>query len=609
MTDRPSLMPNMYLPEPQLGPVKRILFKVAWPFIRWFTGLKRVDRSYGGGVAREADGELEQGCLDGAGVTWRVSGGDLENIPASGPLIVISNHPFGMADGLLQPRLIRMVRTDYKQFANQMLEAFPNLKPRHISVNIMGDDSAAQTNVDPLREALAWIRDGHALATFPSGTVSHRTRECPDVVDPPWNPSIVMLAKRSEATVIPMYFGGHNGRLFQWAGLISAKLRTALIPRCYASMSGTCIPTAIGKPIPPETLARIKDRGAAIRYLRERVYMLADRSDTTLKPTPPPMPSASTPTPPPDGEAFAAEIAALPEDNHYFTSGKLNLYIARACDIPLILREIGRLREVTFREVGEGTGNDVDLDQYDQTYRHLFIWNDRDQEVVGAYRLGLSDEILPSHGIDGFYTRTLFDYDEHMITRLGDVIELGRSFIRPEYQREFKPLMLLWRGISNFSAQHRRYRHCFGVVTMSSEYSELSKALVTRFLMKTEMADGYESLVSSKTPWETDEKVRHKADSLLAGCSSIEDVDELVADIETDQEGVPVLIRQYLKLNAKLLAPFNLDRTFGDCIDGLMLVDFMQVERRIAHFYLGHELAAAFRTHHGFDPFPRRGEE
>jgi putative hemolysin len=608
MTDRRSLMPNMFIPEPRLGPIRRVLFKVAWPLIRWFTRLKQVDRSYAGGVARVGDGELEQGCLDAAGVTWSFSDAELARIPTEGPVVVVSNHPYGMADGLLQTMLLRRVRTDYRQLVNESLAVFPLLAERYITVSVMGDDSAKRENASPLRASLAWLKQGHALASFPSGTVSHRTRRCPEVVDPPWNPSIVMLAKRARATVVPMYFSGHNGRLFQWAGLISARLRTALIPRCYASMRGSCIRAAIGNPIPPETLAGIRDRGEAIRYLRERVYMLANRTASTVKSTPSPSPGTPVPTPSPDGEALAAEVASLPEDNHFFKSGDLTLHIARAADIPLILGEIGRLREVTFRAVGEGTGNDVDLDEYDQTYRHLFIWNNRDQEVVGAYRLGLSDEILAAQGIDGFYTRTLFDYDERMITRLGDVIELGRSFIRPEYQRGFKPLMLLWRGISNFSAQHRRYRHCFGVVTMSNEYSELSKALITRFLMRTEMADGYDALVSSRNPWTTTDSMQSRADDLLNACATIEDVDELVADIEPDQDGVPVLIRQYLKLNAKLLAPFNLDRTFGDCVDGLMLVDFMQVDRRIAHFYLGHALASAFRTHHGFDPFPKRGE-
>jgi len=267
------------------------------------------------------------------------------------------------------------------------------------------------------------------------------------------------------------------------------------------------------------------------------------------------------------------------------------------------LQEIGRLREVAFRGVGEGTGNELDLDDYDNTYRHLFIWNRKTEEIVGSYRLGLTDEILADRGIDGFYTRTLFDYDERMLEGLGDSIELGRSFIRPEYQKGFKPLMLLWRGISNFAAQQRRYRHCFGVVTISNEYTETSKELMTRFLVQTEMLESHRSLISSRTPYTPQPQEGIDVSALLKGCSTIEDVDELVRDLDQTKVGVPVLVRQYLKLNAKLLAPFNVDRTFENCIDGLMLVDFMQVERRIAHFYLGRDLAAAFRTHHGFEPF------
>jgi putative hemolysin len=190
-----------------------------------------------------------------------------------------------------------------------------------------------------------------------------------------------------------------------------------------------------------------------------------------------------------------------------------------------------------------------------------------------------------------------------MLEGLGDSIELGRSFIRPEYQKGFKPLMLLWRGISNFAAKQRRYRHCFGVVTISNEYTETSKELMTRFLVQTEMLESHRSLVSSRTPFTPQPTEGIDVSALLKGCVTIEDVDELVRELEQTKVGVPVLVRQYLKLNAKLLAPFNVDRTFENCIDGLMLVDFMQVERRIAHFYLGRELALAFRAHHGFEPF------
>jgi putative hemolysin len=557
------------------------------------------DHCYGTGVTY-GDGQVERGCLDGGGYAWNVSDEDMKKIPTEGPVLVISNHPFGMADGLLQAMLVGLVRPDCRQIVNEMLLIYPRLAERYIAVNVFDSADARSQNTTPLRKSLQWLKDGHLLNSFPAGAVSHRTWSNPKSVDPPWNPSIAMLARRSKATVIPMFFHGQNGRRFQWSGLLSATLRTAIIPRCFGYARGTCIDVSIGDPILPETLAPMKDRTRAIEYLREQVLMLESRPPANSEPselhsTPPAAAGSSSST------SFTAEINSLPEEDHFGDSGTFSVYISRPENIPGILAEIGRLREVTFREAGEGTGNELDLDAYDGHYRHLFIWNRKDEEIIGAYRLGLTDEIMAAKGLDGLYTRSLFEFNEQMLDRLGPSIELGRSFIRPEYQRGFKPLMLLWRGISNFAARNRRYRYSFGVVSISNDYSDLSRHVMTQFLMNTTRLAEYQQLVSATTPYVPSDPTPIK--DVLARCNAIEDVDTVVQELERDGSGVPVLVRQYLKLEAKLLAPFNIDHGFADVIDGLMLVDFMQVERRIAHFYLGKELAAQFRTFHGFEPF------
>ena len=601
MRDRPSLFKHLYYPRPQGHWLRRSLFWISWPIVKRITRLQGIDRIYSGGLNAPPD-QLEQGCLDEAGITWAVDEGGLDRIPTTGPVLVLANHPYGMADGLLQARLLRLVRPDYKQIVNEMLTIFPELAERYITVDVFAEGEERSENMSPLRSALSWLKEGHLLATFPAGAVSHRTRSCRDVLDPEWNQSIAMLARRSGATIVPMYFHGHNGWFFQTAGLIWERLRTMLIPGCLVTAKGKHIRVSVGQPIEAATLRRCKDRSATIQYLRSRVYMLSGPEPAT--PTTPQRPMGSNPTTrPTTTAAIASEIDALPTETRLCASGDLSVHLASADAIPAVLEEIGRLREVTFRAVGEGTGNDVDLDAYDSTYRHLFIWNASSEEIVGSYRLGLTDEILRESGIDGFYTRTLFDYDASLLEELGDAIELGRSFIRPEYQRGFKPLMLLWRGISNFAAQERRYRHCFGVVSMSNDYGESSKQLVTGYLARTAMRNVGDASVSARTPYTPSPTPGVDVESLLSHCQSIEDIDTLVRDAEGGRAGVPVLVRQYLKLEARLLAPFNVDHSFADVIDGLMLVDFMQVERRIAHFYLGDELATAFRQHHGFEPF------
>ena len=569
-------------------------------------GLKWPDGSYKGGIEYEAKGKCpEQGCLDASNITFDLPDGELEHIPTEGPVLIVSNHPYGMADGLLQSVLMQTVRADSKQFVNKALSVFPLLNRRYITVDLTESPSSAATNQNALREAMEWLQDGHALGIFPSGTVSHRTWQSKEILDPAWSLSTILLARRAKATIVPMHFGGHNPWWFQMAGLISSRLRTFLISRAFGAIWNRTIPIRIGRPIPAKTLGLIKDRDAAIGYLRSRVYMMADAADkimhsnTNLQHTDVDQPTATSPS---SNERLAREVQSLGADSILCSSGDFEVYISSADEMSGLLEEIGRLREISFRAVGEGSGNDLDLDIYDPHYHHLFVWSRSNKEIVGAYRVGLTDKILPAHGLDGLYTRTLFDYDERLLDHLGPSLELGRSFIRPEYQRTFKPLMLLWRGISTFAALERRYRHAFGVVSISEEYHARSKRLITDYLLRTRFDQELAKVTTARTPYQAGEAPGVDFEALLAGCKSIEDVDELVQDIEQDHRPVPVLVRQYLKLDARLIAAFNVDAAFSNVVDGLMLVDFMRVERRIAHFYLGKELAGAFREANGFDP-------
>ncbi|MCH2140196.1 MAG: 1-acyl-sn-glycerol-3-phosphate acyltransferase, partial [Phycisphaerales bacterium] len=210
MQNEPSLFKHLYYPPPRGNWLRRVFFWMIWPFAKRITRLQRIDYIYSGAVIADSPDLMEQGCLDHAGITWSVDGDGLDRIPKTGPVLVLANHPYGMADGLLQARLLRLIRPDFKQLVNEMLNIFPLLSERYITVNVFDEGGARQENTSPLRDALKWLRDGHLLATFPAGAVSHRTRSDPNVLDPEWNPSIVMLAKRSGATIVPMYFHGHN---------------------------------------------------------------------------------------------------------------------------------------------------------------------------------------------------------------------------------------------------------------------------------------------------------------------------------------------------------------------------------------------------------------
>ena len=545
-----------------------------------------------------------QQALDLLGIRWDIEPSELEQIPQEGPVLIVSNHAFGGADGLVLATAIQERRQDMHILTNYMLQSLTKLRHTYLSLDPFDENST--TNIKTLKDAITRLKAGEVIATFPAGEVSHRTWGNWSVNDAPWSHSIATMALRSNATVVPIYFHGRNSTLFQLAGLFHPMLRTLLLGRELVNKRGRCIRASVGKPVTIEKLQEFPDRATLTEYLRGRVYMLAGRrrsASDQMRPKPTKsltqlLPEITV------ADRCADEIMALNEKQRLVESGNLTVYIAKSRQIPNILREIGRLRELTFRAVGEGTGNEIDLDEFDRTYRHLFVWNHEEQEIVGAYRLGLTDEIMRIRGVRGLYTWTLFNFDKRLLESLGPAVELGRSFIRPEYQRNFKPLMLLWRGISRFICLKPKYRYFFGVVSISNEYSAASKRLMTEFVSSKRMVSDFQSLISARNPHQP-KRVRHfDLEPFRMVCTELEDVEELVRDIENGRQGVPILLKQYLKLNAKLITVFNVDKEFSDVIDGLMLVDFLDVDRRMLDWYFGKEEATRFLRHYGKDGEP-----
>ena len=293
-------------------------------------------------------------------------------------------------------------------------------------------------------------------------------------------------------------------------------------------------------------------------------------------------------------ESVASEVAGLPSELRLVESGPFQVFCVRAGQIPATLREIGRLRAVTYRAVGEGSDSTLDLDRFDQRYLHLFSW-DRDQRrIVGAYRIGQTDRIVADAGVDGLYTRTLFRYDERLIERMAaPALELGRSFVRAEYQKNYNALLLLWKGIGRFIARHPQYRLLFGPVSISARYSDASHQLLMSFLQQNHFAAEFGELVAARhTP-----RVGPAASAAASVPQSIDEVNRLVERAEADGKGMPVLLRQYLKLNARLIG-FNVDPAFGEALDALMLVDLSTVDLPILNRYLGRVDAQRFLAYH-----------
>jgi putative hemolysin len=296
-------------------------------------------------------------------------------------------------------------------------------------------------------------------------------------------------------------------------------------------------------------------------------------------------------------QQLAAEINSLSAEHTLVTNGPLRVLLARAAEIPRAFLEIARLRELTFRAVGEGSGKPLDMDRFDPHYLHLFIWNDDKQEIAGAYRLGCTDRLLSQFGVGGLYTSTVFRFQPRLLHRLNSGLELGRSFVCAEYQRSFSALMLLWKGIGRFLVQNPRYRFLFGPVSISNEYQPFSQHLMVEFLRKKHALPHLARWVKPRIPFRPHNVRPEDAPSVAAVVDSIDELNTWVTEIEPGSKGVPILLRQYLRLGGKVLA-FNVDPNFSHVVDGLILVDVLQTDPVVLERYLGREGVATFRAYH-----------
>jgi putative hemolysin len=541
------------------------------------------------------------------GVKWDISGPDLARIPRTGGVIVVANHPFGLIEAVVMGAVLERLRPDVKSMANSLLDRFPKVAERIISVDPFGGSEASRSNRQGLRQSLGWLKQGGMLVVFPAGEVASFDVRRRMVVDPPWSRTVARLAILAKVPVLPMFFEGRNGLAFQMAGLVHPRLRTALLPREFLNKSGKTLVVRSGNPVSTKKLESIETDKDRIAYLRRKTYVLANRQ----KPKPPlpflmigrigkghapkgamePVVDATEPS------HMEAEIAALSPEAFLDQQGDTAVYIAESNRIPNVVREIGRLRELTFRETGEGTGKSIDLDEFDTYYLHLFIWNRVTKEVVGAYRLGQSDLILRNFGVRGFYTRTLFDYRRNFLERIDPAIEMGRSFVRHEYQKSYAPLLLLWRGIGAFVQRYPHYKVLFGPVSISNDYHPNSRQLMVHFLKEYCRAEDLARFVRARSPLRT-RPIRGWDVGLENGIAwDIEDLSAFIADIETDQKGVPILLRQYLRLGGKLLG-FNLDANFSNALDGLIVVDLVKTDPKILERYMGKSGAEAFLQYH-----------
>ena len=536
-------------------------------------------------------------------IDLRIDAADQSRIPARGPVVVVANHPYGVLDGAILTVLLTRVRPDVKVLTNYLLADVPELQNHCIFVDPFQTDRSLEVNRKALREALGWLQRGGMLAIFPAGGVSHWQMPTAQVLDSEWNDTAIRLIRRTGASAVPLYFAGHNGVGFQLLSLIHPKVRTAFLLQEFLRQEGKTVEIRAGSPVLAETIREISDDRDAMDYLRWRTYLLARRRQTERHwpeavrsqiASKIQMPLAEAVSP----AMLSQEIDCLDADRRLAESGDFAVYLGASTEIPQLLLEVGRLRELTFRSVGEGTGKSRDLDTFDRYYSHVLLWNKTKRELVGAYRAGNTAEIIAQHGIRGLYTSTLFRYDRSLFDKLGPALELGRSFVRPEYQRQYAPLLLLWKGIARLVALHPETPILFGAVSISNEYSAASREMMYRFFEARMQQDDLAGMVEPRRPFRT--SILHRWDC-KSMCRALRDLDELsqpITDVEPDGKGLPILLRQYAKIGGKMLG-FNVDRKFSNVLDGLVVVDLRQTDPAVLERYMGRDAAARFRKIHG----------
>ena len=534
--------------------------------------------------------EFAAHALDILQVRFELDERQLERIPRTGPAVVVANHPYGGLEGLFLIAQLQRYRSDSLFIANELLARIPEIREVLLPVDAFGGPRAASKNAKSLRAALKHVRSGGLLVLFPAGAVSHLHLSAGRVCDPRWQPVAAGLLRRCESPVVPVYFGGGNSAIFQALGLLHPTMRTVMLTRELLNKRHRTIPVRVGRPIGPERLAKQPDNAKLASFLRLSTYALEARSRSAVEevtPAPSVPVAASTPA-----RLLTAEIECLPEGNTLASVADMSVVFAQAEQIPWTLRELGRLREITFRAVGEGTGSDSDIDRYDRHYVHLIAWHRTRNEVVGAYRIGHVDRIVAERGKRGLYTHSLFAYGDPFLRSLGPALELGRSFVSAAYQRDFGALLLLWKGIAQYVACNPRYHVLFGPVSISREYRPASHALLIDFLRRHCFDAQLARLIKPRRAF----RRTHSLAALngdLARLADLDDVSQLLEEIEPDGKGAPVLLRQYLKLGGRL-ACFNVDETFSGVVDGLIVVDLLRTEPKVLQKYMGREQAAAF---------------
>lgn len=598
-------------------PYTTVLNKAVVKLAQSMLGINKINRLYSEASGKEGI-DFARAVLDQLGIVAETDAGRLGFIPEKGPFVLVSNHPHGALDGLLLMVLVARIRPDVKFLGNFLLTKIDTLNEFFLPVDPF--DAKNGRNISGVRRAVEHLKAGRPLVVFPAGEVSTYRKGFSKIEDKPWSRSVSKLILRAGVPVIPAYIEGCNSLIFHLLGKIHPMLRTVRLPLELTNKKGRSVAVAFGSAVPAKLLKEIGSAESVSDFLRANVYCLRSVLTDTAAATEEleavrratvsrlgfrkkrkaggGKSVADELAEPVDPLLLGRELDALAGERMLTRVGNMCLFCAPTSLIPLTMKEIARLREVTFRAVGEGTQLETDSDEYDDLYEHLFVWDAEKQAIAGAYRIGFGDVLLDNRGFEGFYTYTLFEFSRRLNDVLRQSIELGRSFVVPGYQRRSQTLLLLWRGILHVLLRNPSYRYLMGPVSMSGGYAMAAKWLLIDYIKANHWNAELARYVVPRNgvgalgrPAVDEEMIRRIV--------STDEIDKLIRDVEPSGQGMPVLMKKYLQLGGRVMG-FNIDPLFNDALDAMLILDLCDVPKdkidMVAREFAGENVYERFRS-------------
>lgn len=513
--------------------------------------------------------------------SFTVPANEIENIPCEGRVLIFANHPIGSLDALALIKLISEIRPDIKVVANELLMA---LEPLH-SILLPVRNMTGGTPKQHLEKIHQHLRNEGAVLIFPSGEVSRLRPN--GVRDTQWHSGFLKMAISCNAPLLPIYLDAKNSATFYGASMIYKPLATLLLVKEMFKQAKRNMPIRIGELIPNEAVRSMDfPLKTKIKLLKNHLYRIGKDKDPLF------ITQSAIAHPESRRELQTAlqqcELLGETQDN------KL-IYLYHHHDSNPIMREIGRLREIAFRAVGEGTGKRRDIDKYDSYYQHLVLWDKQQFEIVGAYRFASGDQVLAQYGENALYSQSLFQYDDSFMPYVKQGLELGRSFVQPKYWGK-RSLDYLWFGVGAFLAKHPEYRYLFGPVSISNQLPGSAREMLVHFYSR-EFAP-MQTMAVSMSPFGLSQQQKAQLDNLYSNDDYPNNFKQLKQMLASMGAAVPTLYKQYGELcradGVKFLA-FGIDADFGDCIDGLVLVDTHKLKGKKYQRYIGAHLPKAER--------------